>query len=161
MSRHNMRLRYYCDMCLFTTLLLISVSFSISGEDNSEHGDRTTLLALRDGFTSGGTPPPDGSALSSWNSSFHFCQWQGVTCGKRHKRVTTIRLTEQMLDGVLPPSIGNLTFLRKLDLRNNSLHGQVPEEIGRLRRLRDLYLERNFFGGRIPVELSNCQIFKN
>ncbi|RVW71926.1 hypothetical protein CK203_052560 [Vitis vinifera] len=25
--------------------------------------------------------------LSSWNDSLHFCQWQGVTCSRRHQRV--------------------------------------------------------------------------
>ena len=29
-------------------------------------------------------------ALSSWNDSIHFCQWQGVTCGHRHQRVTVL-----------------------------------------------------------------------
>uniref|UniRef100_A0A7N0T6Z9 non-specific serine/threonine protein kinase n=1 Tax=Kalanchoe fedtschenkoi TaxID=63787 RepID=A0A7N0T6Z9_KALFE len=145
-------------MRLFFILLVILVSFSASSnsseENNNEH-DRTALVALRDGFLTGGTPP-DGSALSSWNSSLHFCQWQGVTCGKRHKRVTGIILTEQKLSGVLPPSIGNLTSLRVLKLTSNSLHGQVPKEIGHLRRLQYIDLAQNSFEGRIPVELSNC-----
>uniref|UniRef100_A0A7N0T6U4 non-specific serine/threonine protein kinase n=1 Tax=Kalanchoe fedtschenkoi TaxID=63787 RepID=A0A7N0T6U4_KALFE len=148
----------YCDMRFFFILLVTLVSFSASSnspkESNSEP-DRTALLALRNGLISGGTPP-DGSALSSWNSSLHFCQWQGVTCGKRHRRVTRIRVMEQKLGGVLPPSIGNLTFLRVLNLSRNSLHGQVPKEIGHLRRLQYIDLAGNFFQGRIPIELSNC-----
>uniref|UniRef100_A0A7N1A881 non-specific serine/threonine protein kinase n=1 Tax=Kalanchoe fedtschenkoi TaxID=63787 RepID=A0A7N1A881_KALFE len=120
-------------------------------ESNSEP-DRTALLSLRNGLISGGIPS-DGSALSSWNHSIHFCEWQGVTCVKKHNRVTEIWLSEQKLDGVLPPSIRNLTFLQVLNLSSNSL--QVPKEIGHLRRLRYIDLERNSFEGRIPIELSN------
>uniref|UniRef100_A0A7N1A9W1 non-specific serine/threonine protein kinase n=1 Tax=Kalanchoe fedtschenkoi TaxID=63787 RepID=A0A7N1A9W1_KALFE len=157
--RHSsLRSLRYCDMRLFFILSVILVSFSTSSNSSKESNneqDRTALVALRDGFLSGGTPP-DGVALSSWNSSLHFCQWQGVTCGKRHRRVTRIRVMEQKLDGVLPPSIGNLTFLRVLNLSRNSLHGQVPKEIGQLRRLRYINLAGNSFEGRIPVEISNC-----
>ncbi|CAM8985756.1 unnamed protein product [Rhodiola kirilowii] len=113
------------------------------------------LLVLRDGFIAGGTPP-DGSALNSWNASLHFCRWEGVTCGKRHKRITAIELVKQKLDGLLSPSLGNLTFLKRLDLTNNTLHGKIPQEIGQLRRLQYLYLRGNSFQGVIPVELSNC-----
>uniref|UniRef100_A0A7N0ZS91 non-specific serine/threonine protein kinase n=1 Tax=Kalanchoe fedtschenkoi TaxID=63787 RepID=A0A7N0ZS91_KALFE len=148
-----MRLRYSGMHPFIILSLIISASFS-SNENNSER-DRTALLVLRDAFISRGTPP-DGSALSSWNSSLHFCQWQGVTCEKRHKRVTRIWLREMKLDGVLPPLIGNLSFLRVLNLRRNSLHGEVPKEIGQLWRLRYINLAGNFFQGRIPIELSNC-----
>ena len=28
--------------------------------------------------------------LSSWNDSMHFCNWFGITCGRRHQRVTAL-----------------------------------------------------------------------
>ncbi|CAM8883440.1 unnamed protein product [Rhodiola kirilowii] len=118
-----------------------------------------SLLALRDGFIAGGTPLNGigSGALNSWNASLHFCKWKGITCGKGIKRVTTIVLVEQNLNGVLSPSIGNLTFLRGLYLSNNSLHGKIPNQIGLLwRRLQHLNLAGNSFEGRIPLELSNC-----
>ncbi|CAM8992518.1 unnamed protein product [Rhodiola kirilowii] len=116
------------------------------------------LVALRDDFISGGTQPNGigGGALSSWNASLHFCEWQGITCGKRHKRVIAIELIEEKLNGVVSSSIGNLTFLRGLYLTNNSLHGEIPKQIGQLWRLQHLSLRGNNFEGRIPVELSNC-----
>ncbi|CAM8907189.1 unnamed protein product [Rhodiola kirilowii] len=113
------------------------------------------LMALRDEFI-GSSIPSDGSPLNSWNASLHFCQWQGVTCGKRHRRVTVLGLVEQKLDGVLSTSIGNLTFLRELYLTNNTLHGEIPKEIGKLGRLQYLHLDGNSFEGGIPTELSNC-----
>ncbi|CAM8899421.1 unnamed protein product [Rhodiola kirilowii] len=113
------------------------------------------LMALRDEFISSSIPS-DESSLNSWNASLHICQWQGVICGKRHKRVTAIDLTEQKLNGAFSASIGNLTFLRELYLTNNSLHGEIPKQIGQLRRLQYLLLDGNSFQGWIPVELSNC-----
>ncbi|CAM8946241.1 unnamed protein product [Rhodiola kirilowii] len=115
------------------------------------------LVALRDEFIAGGTPLNEiGGALISWNASLHFCEWRGITCGKRHKRVTEIKLIEEKLNGVVSSSIGNLTFLRVLLLTNNSLHGKIPNQIGLLWRLQHLILDGNSFEGRIPVELSNC-----
>ncbi|CAM8982995.1 unnamed protein product [Rhodiola kirilowii] len=117
-----------------------------------------SLLALKDEFIARGTPLNEISgALDSWNASLHFCEWQGITCGKRHKqRVTALVLIEEKLNGVVSSSIGNLTFLRSLVLTNNSLHGEIPKQIGQLWRLRRLSLAGNSFEGRIPAELSNC-----
>ncbi|PPD67929.1 hypothetical protein GOBAR_DD35194 [Gossypium barbadense] len=28
--------------------------------------------------------------MESWNSSIHFCQWHGVACGRKHRRVTKL-----------------------------------------------------------------------
>ncbi|KAM3733581.1 hypothetical protein ACB098_11G147100 [Castanea mollissima] len=35
--------------------------------------------------------------MSSWNDSIHFCQWKGVSCGRRHQRVTVLNLQSQKL----------------------------------------------------------------
>ncbi|GJX68120.1 leucine-rich repeat protein [Tanacetum coccineum] len=58
---------------------------------------------------------PNG-VLSSWNDSFHFCDWSGISCGKRHRRVTVIKLKSQGLEGSLSPHVGNLSFLRVNDV---------------------------------------------
>ncbi|KAG5253333.1 LRR receptor serine/threonine-protein kinase [Salix suchowensis] len=60
------------------------------------------------------------------------------------------------LVGSIPPSIGNLTYLTGINLRNNSFHGELPEELGRLSRLQHFNVTFNFFGGRIPTNLSHC-----
>ncbi|CAM8907193.1 unnamed protein product [Rhodiola kirilowii] len=136
-------------LCIILSAILVSCSPSLSSND------RMALMAFRDEFI-GSIIPSDGSPLNSWNASLHFCQWQGVTCGKRHRRVTVLDLVKQKLDGVLTTSIGNLTFLRELYLTNNTLHGEIPKEIGKLGRLQYLYLDGNSFEGGIPTELSNC-----
>ncbi|GJY78797.1 kinase-like domain-containing protein [Tanacetum coccineum] len=94
--------------------------------------------------------------LTSWNHSFHFCEWSGISCGKRHKRVTILRLDSQGLEGSLSPHVGNLSFLRTLSIKNNSFQGTIPHELGRLARLRVLYLDQNKFSGLIPSNLSRC-----
>ncbi|GJT46940.1 kinase-like domain-containing protein [Tanacetum coccineum] len=117
-------------------------------------GNETDYLALLL-FKSNITHDPY-KVLASWNHSFHFCEWSGISCGKRHKRVTVLRLDSQGLEGSLSPHVGNLSFLRKLGLWNNSFQGTIPHELGRLFRLRRLYLEVNKFSGVIPTNLSGC-----
>ncbi|GJY61443.1 kinase-like domain-containing protein [Tanacetum coccineum] len=80
----------------------------------------------------------------------------GISCGKRHKRVTALQLDSQGLEGSLSPHVGNLSFLRVLSLPNNSFQGTIPHELGRLSRLRHLYLHENKFSGVIPTNLSGC-----
>ncbi|OVA02673.1 Protein kinase domain [Macleaya cordata] len=118
-----------------------------------ETDDRLALLAFKDQIIQ----DPLGS-LSSWNNnnSLHFCNWQGITCSPKHQRVTELFLQSQAMVGTLSPYIGNLTFLRLINLQNNSFHGEIPQEIGRLFRLQHLYLSNNSFIGKIPASLSNC-----
>ncbi|OWM83861.1 hypothetical protein CDL15_Pgr004292 [Punica granatum] len=99
--------------------------------------------------------------LSSWNSSHHFCQWFGVTCGQRHQRVTRLELYSQDLSGTISPYIGNLSFLRVLNLKNNSFQSTVPLEVSHLSRLRTLFLNNNSLSGTIPPSLSNCSNLVN
>ncbi|EOA25230.1 hypothetical protein CARUB_v10018543mg [Capsella rubella] len=94
--------------------------------------------------------------LSSWNNSFPLCNWKGVTCGRKHKRVTSLDLRGLQLGGVISPSIGNLSFLISLNLSGNSFGGTIPQEVGKLYRLERLDMSLNFLGGRIPTSLSNC-----
>ncbi|GJV48738.1 leucine-rich repeat protein [Tanacetum coccineum] len=117
-------------------------------------GNETDYLALLS-FKSKVTHDPY-KVLTSWNHSFHFCYWSGVSCGKRHKRVTALRLVSHGLEGSLSPHVGNLSFLREISLENNSFQGTIPHELGRLSNLRYLYLYDNKFSGVIPTNLSRC-----
>ncbi|XP_019102250.1 PREDICTED: probable LRR receptor-like serine/threonine-protein kinase At3g47570 [Camelina sativa] len=94
--------------------------------------------------------------LSSWNNSNSLCKWNGVTCGRKHKRVTALDLGGLQLGGVISPSIGNLSFLISLNLSDNSFSGIIPQEVGNLFRLKHLDMSFNFLGGGIQVSLSNC-----
>ncbi|XP_050233450.1 probable LRR receptor-like serine/threonine-protein kinase At3g47570 [Mercurialis annua] len=94
--------------------------------------------------------------LKSWNASLHFCKWQGVTCSTRHQRVTVLNLRSLKLVGSLSPHIGNLSFLREIDLGDNLFNGIIPQEIGRLYRLRFLNLSSNSFEGDFPTNITHC-----
>nr|GEV80486.1 leucine-rich repeat protein [Tanacetum cinerariifolium] len=117
-------------------------------------GNETDYLALLS-FKSMITQDPY-QVLTSWNHSFHFCDWSGISCGKRHKRVTVLWLDSLGLEGSLSPQVGNLSFLRVLSLSNNIFQGTIPHELGRLSRLRGLYINANNFTGVIPTNLSHC-----
>ncbi|TYH74832.1 hypothetical protein ES332_D05G430600v1 [Gossypium tomentosum] len=94
--------------------------------------------------------------MESWNSSTHYCQWNGVTCGRKHQRVTKLELQYLKLSGSLSPYIGNLSFLKELNLVGNNFYNQIPQEIGYLRRLETLELINNSISGEIPSNLSAC-----
>ncbi|KAJ8759168.1 hypothetical protein K2173_004175 [Erythroxylum novogranatense] len=113
--------------------------------------DRETLLAVKAQITNGAI-----GKLSSWNESSHFCKWSGVICGVRHQRVVELDLHDGQLVGSLSPHVGNLSFLRIINLSNNSLGHSIPPEIGHLFRLRVLDFSSNMFSGEIPVNISGC-----
>nr|GEU78811.1 protein kinase-like domain-containing protein [Tanacetum cinerariifolium] len=136
---------FYCLAIICLTSTTVSVSYG---------GNETDHLALLS-FKSKITQDPY-QVLTSWNHSYHFCDWSGISCGKRHKRVIALRLGSKGLEGSLSTHVGNLSFLRELYLRNNSFQGTIPHELGRLSRLRILYLNRNKFRGVIPTNLSGC-----
>ncbi|XP_050282996.1 probable LRR receptor-like serine/threonine-protein kinase At3g47570 [Quercus robur] len=137
---------------MHTFILLCCFGFfftSVLGKNNE-----TERLALLD-FKAKISKDPLG-VMSSWNDSIHFCQWKGVSCGRRHQRVTALDLHSQKLVGSISPNVGNLSFLWKLNLENNSFYNEIPPEIGRLHRLEILLLNNNTIGGTIPSNLSSC-----
>ncbi|KAK2970110.1 hypothetical protein RJ640_017767 [Escallonia rubra] len=131
--------------CMHSTESAASTTFGSTNET-----DRQALLAIKslveDPF----------QALNLWNSSLHFCRWYGVSCGRRHQRVTSLNISSLGLVGSLSPYIGNLTFLRELNLQNNGFHAIIPQEIGRLFRLQYLRLANNSFQGKLPINLARC-----
>ncbi|XP_058219481.1 probable LRR receptor-like serine/threonine-protein kinase At3g47570 [Rhododendron vialii] len=139
---------FFLFMPIVVFLLWGSVPDSVQGGNET---DRLALLAFKAEIT--GDPL---GILNSWNESVHFCQWVGVTCGRRHQRVTKLILPNGKLSGPISPHIGNLSFLVWLLLPNNSLSHDIPQELGRLRRLKFLYLYNNSVTGEIPANISRC-----
>jgi len=130
------------------TLLCLQPTTSVPSTNVTDH---LALLKFKESINY----DPHG-ILSFWNDSIQFCNWHGITCGRRHQRVTTLQLEAHNLGGTISPYIGNLTFLRAIHLQNNSFYGEIPKEAGHLFRLRDLNLFNNTLGGEIPTSLSNC-----
>ncbi|KAK4592244.1 hypothetical protein RGQ29_016671 [Quercus rubra] len=130
-------------------LLVTSV---VSGNNET---DRLALLEFKAKITNDPL-----QVLSSWNHSIHFCQWRGVTCGRRHQRIIKLDLQSSKLVGSISPHVGNLSFLKNLTLSNNRFHDEIPLEIDRLHRLQDLRLANNTISGKIPRNLSHCTNLK-
>ncbi|KAD5961715.1 hypothetical protein E3N88_13188 [Mikania micrantha] len=147
---------------LIYSLVIYLTSTIISGGNETDHYAllKIKLLVTHDPY----------GALASWNNSFHFCEWDHVYCGKRHRRVTNIRLESNgnlssqlnflslygnQLHGNLPTSIGNLVGLETLALDGNQLAGNIPITIGNLQKLQAIYLEENRLSGRIPDAMGN------
>jgi hypothetical protein len=61
--------------------------------------------------------------------------------------------------GRISPFLGNLSFLRELDLGGNQLVGEIPAGLGRLIKLRSLNLSYNQLQGEIPTDIG--QALKN
>ncbi|XP_057481181.1 receptor protein kinase-like protein ZAR1 [Actinidia eriantha] len=122
---------------------------------------------------------PEGS-LNNWNySDENPCSWNGVTC--KEQRVVSVSIPKKKLYGFLSPSLGSLSELRHVNLRNNkffgslpvelfgalglqslvlygnSLSGSIPSEIGKLKYLQNLDLSQNLFNGSIPTSLIQCK----
>ncbi|XP_039158274.1 probable LRR receptor-like serine/threonine-protein kinase At3g47570 [Eucalyptus grandis] len=136
--------------CLVLLCIALALCFNQVSSTTNET-DKLALLAFKAGIT--GDP---FCVLNSWNNSIKFCQWYGVTCGRRHTRVTVLDLQSQGLSGSISPHIGNLSFLKEMRLQNNSLNHAIPPQIGQLRRLRILLLHNNSLVGEIPKNISGC-----
>lgn len=147
-------LTFYHSMFLHLILLL---SFAIANEAFlGSETDRIALLKFKESISD----DPDG-VLSSWNDSFHFCEWPGIACGSRHERTTALNLGGYGLRGtIISPYIGNHSFLRIINLVNNSFFGEIPSQVGRLFRQRQLKLDGSMLQGKIPVNLSFCSQLK-
>ncbi|CAM6118249.1 unnamed protein product [Calypogeia fissa] len=108
-------------------------------------------------FKAGLTGDPLG-ILRSWRSNDSSpCHWKGVRCALRHgsSHVLVIHLRSLGLVGTISPSLGGLTFLKHLDLSNNSLGGSIPASLGNCLQMSYLALDENLLGGEIPSQLGN------
>ncbi|XVF24083.1 hypothetical protein REPUB_Repub13aG0096600 [Reevesia pubescens] len=135
----------------------------ISGNDT----DKQALLEFKGKITG-----DQLKVMHSWNSSIHFCQWYGVTCGRRHQRVTSgeipsnlsgcskltfVHMRGNLLTGEIPGSVGLLSNLKFLSLTNNSLRGSIPPSLGNLSSLEKLSLPMNRLSGVIPEALGQLK----
>nr|GFA14946.1 leucine-rich repeat protein [Tanacetum cinerariifolium] len=116
---------------LFYGLMIICLtSATVSASNGDNETDYHALLSFKSKITH-----DPYKVLTSWNHSFHFCDWIGISCGKRHKRVTALRLVSKGLEGSLSPHVGNLSFLH-----SNKLEGLIPSSIGKCKELTVLSL---------------------
>ena len=77
----------------------------------------------------------------------------GTFCRRRLQ--TGLYLGGNQLSGGIPPELGNLANLTKLNLSGNQLSGEIPPELGNLANLQELYLHGNQLNG---ADLSRCSM---
>lgn len=108
--------------------------------------DEVALLAFKAKITR----DPYNILETNWKEGTSVCNWIGVTCGHKHRRVTALNLSSTGLKGTIAKEVGNLSFLVSLDISNNYFQGYIPEQLGNLKRLRGLYMQLNELSGQIP-----------
>ncbi|PHT75255.1 putative leucine-rich repeat receptor-like serine/threonine-protein kinase [Capsicum annuum] len=141
----------YSKFSMYNFLFLIMVFSMVLGQKNDQKllNDSDSLVSFMSGIVS-----DPHHVLESWNSSnIHVCNWTGIVCDMKIKRVVELDLSHHSLRGKISPSLFDLTFLHILDLSGNLLEGSIPAELGRLLRLNQLSLSSNLLDGKIPNEL--------
>ena len=91
---------------------------------------------------------------NNWGSDEPLGKWDGVTTNAQG-RVERLILYSNNLTGPIPASLGDLTDLTLLSLRDNNLTGPIPASLGKLTNLTRLYLYENELTGKIPTELGD------
>ncbi|KAF7841430.1 LRR receptor-like serine/threonine-protein kinase EFR [Senna tora] len=118
--------------------------------------DKYALLSFKSSIT---FDPDD--FLSNWSVSSSPCDWVGVTCNLRHRRVHSLNLVDLNLSGTISPHLGNLSFLVELDLSYNNFHGHLSKELVQLRRFKLLNLSSNQFDGEIPMWIGDLNVLQH
>ncbi|CAK9155534.1 unnamed protein product, partial [Ilex paraguariensis] len=129
--------------------------------------DESAFLAFKAHITS----DPYNILATNWSTttttSTTICDWIGVSCGVRHRRVTALNLSDMGLRGTLAPHLGNLSFLASLDISFNNFHGFLPQKLAHLGRLKEVDLSFNEFTGEIPswfgtfTDLQHMHLYNN
>lgn len=141
-----------CLSILAEAFLVYYFTFGIAHAVTNVGRDQLALLALKAHVTN----DPLNVLASNWSTNTSVCNWFGVTCSPRHRRVTALNLAYMGLLGTIPPELGNLSFHSLLDVTNNSFSGTLPIQLSNLRRLKYLsFRSNNFSSIEIPPRLDS------
>jgi len=100
--------------------------------------------------------------LASWDPKEDCCGWYCVKCDDRNNRIFTIFLRSDQPDpnvtGQIPPSVGDLPYLRGLSLHNlPNLVGPIQPTLAKLPRLTDISISNTGISGPIPEFLAQIK----
>ncbi|KAK9940583.1 hypothetical protein M0R45_017237 [Rubus argutus] len=138
-------------LSILALLLCIFLSVESAIIPSNIATDKEALISVKEALL---IVPPS----FSWNLNSSPCSnWTGVVCSKHAQshRVVGLDLSDLGLTGSISPHIGNLSFLRSLQLQNNKLTGTIPTQIVNLFRLRSLNLSSNTIQGPLPSNMSH------
>ncbi|KAJ9709799.1 hypothetical protein PVL29_001317 [Vitis rotundifolia] len=133
---------------LFFFLLNPTPSLSLSS-------DGLSLLSLKSAIDDG------ASVFSDWNEDDpNPCRWTGISCmnvsGFSDPRVVGIALSGRNLRGYIPSELGNLFYLRRLNLHGNNFYGSIPVQLFNASSLHSIFLYGNNLSGTLPPAM--CQL---
>uniref|UniRef100_A0A0D9WI25 Leucine-rich repeat-containing N-terminal plant-type domain-containing protein n=1 Tax=Leersia perrieri TaxID=77586 RepID=A0A0D9WI25_9ORYZ len=112
--------------------------------------DVAALMALKDGLRD-----PNGE-LASWVRDPDLpnpCNWSHITCDDGDHRVTGMEITWNLIEGSIPPDLGQLENLISLDLNGNWITGPISPHLGNLQSLVYMRIDHNRLTGQIPLQL--------
>ena len=102
-----------------------------------------------------------GLRLGGWDEAVGETVGNGLT-GSLPPELGTLSALRRLeaagnrgLTGPIPPELGNLTELESVSLQDNWLTGSIPASLGRLTHLQRAWFQRNALTGPVPPELGN------
>jgi Leucine-rich repeat (LRR) protein len=121
------------------------------------------LLELQSNFLTGPllenpSPDPDQTQLAQLNLSNNLLSGLIPASIMDLSSLQELLVSDNRLGGPIPGSISQLNNLVKLDLSGNELSGTIPPEIGNCTQLAYLDLSQNELSGRIPPEIAGIKI---
>ncbi|KAL3644441.1 hypothetical protein CASFOL_009621 [Castilleja foliolosa] len=119
--------------------------------------DGLSLLSLKSAVD-GGASFPDWSEGDATP-----CLWTGVSCTNitGEPRVVGISIGGRNLRGYIPSELGNLIYLRRLNLHGNNFYGSIPDQLFNASSLHSIFLYGNNLSGSIPPSLCNLPRLQN
>ncbi|KAK9672523.1 hypothetical protein RND81_12G105900 [Saponaria officinalis] len=131
---------------VFTSITLL-VLFFLHGHGEPWQ-DKQTLLQFQQSMFH--------SRYIDWSPMSPVCTaWTGVTCDDQETMVIALRLPGFGFRGTIPnDTLGRLSGLQTLSLRNNKFYGEFPSDFSNLRNLTSLYLQSNKFFGQLPLNFT-------
>lgn len=74
----------------------------------------------------------------------------------RLSKLERLNLSGLFFTGGIPPEFGDLARLKVLEIPNNDLNGSIPPELGNLKQLQRLDLDGNRLSGPLPAKLGEA-----
>ncbi|OMO88236.1 hypothetical protein COLO4_20355 [Corchorus olitorius] len=124
--------------------------------------DGLSLLSLKSAVDQ----PAGGLVFADWNENDETpCRWSGISCmnitGDPDPRVVGIAVSGKNLRGYIPSELGNLKYLRRLNLHNNNFYGSIPDQLFNATSLHSLFLYGNNLSGSLPPSICNLPRLQN
>ena len=149
-KRHRRLPRLLVSTCILVVAMAGVTGLACFGSKPSPPTDDEVNLVAFYHATGGGNWNDKGN----WLSNAPIGQWHGVTTDS-DGRVVELSLLINNLLGEIPPELGSLAKLERLNLCGNEIGEEIPPELGDLANLKYLDLAYNNLSGQIPPELGS------